>query len=87
MEEHYSLLELLQAREDVLLVAQRLLDFSLLDEGKGGGIAESAPAVCPAAEPTAPAQRVAEFLNREGLIEAERPLDERRSGRATRGGC
>jgi hypothetical protein len=28
MEEHYSLLELLQAREDVLLVAQRLLDFS-----------------------------------------------------------
>ena len=28
MEEHYSLLELLQAREDVLLVAQRLLDFA-----------------------------------------------------------
>ncbi len=27
MEEHYSLLELLQAREDVLLVAQRLLEF------------------------------------------------------------
>jgi len=31
MDEHYSLAELLQAREDVLLVAQRLLDFS------GGG--------------------------------------------------
>jgi hypothetical protein len=28
MEEHYSLLELLQAREDVLLVAQRLLECS-----------------------------------------------------------
>jgi hypothetical protein len=28
MDEHYSLLELLQAREDVLLVAQRLLEFS-----------------------------------------------------------
>ncbi len=27
MEEHYSLLELLQAREDVVLVAQRLLEF------------------------------------------------------------
>jgi hypothetical protein len=28
MDEHYSLLELLQAQEDVLLVAQRLLEFS-----------------------------------------------------------
>src|SRR6266542_1708782 len=28
MDEHYSLLELLQAREDVVLVAQRLLDFA-----------------------------------------------------------
>jgi hypothetical protein len=28
MDEHYSLLELLQAQEDVVLVAQRLLEFS-----------------------------------------------------------
>jgi alpha-D-ribose 1-methylphosphonate 5-triphosphate synthase subunit PhnI len=54
---------------------QRLLDFSLLDEGKGG-TTEGASAADVTAELAAPAQRVAEFLNREGLIEAERPLDD-----------
>ena len=53
---------------------QRLLDFSLLDEAPRD-TASSALVAGVAVEPATPPQRVAQFLNQEGLIEQERPLD------------
>ncbi|HZZ05684.1 carbon-phosphorus lyase complex subunit PhnI [Paraburkholderia sp.] len=56
---------------------QRLLDFALLAEGDAGTDAASTPASIQAAQSTAEAMpRVVTLLNKEGLIEQERPTPE-----------